>query len=165
MFKARIIGPEEALAVFGVVRLCYPDIEMRAWRDHLARLARSRSKGDAGCLVVQDWRQCTHACCLFRVVPDPVASRRLDVSYVAKADLPAGGAVPALFAAIEALAEERDCGLVVIQDFNARAFPEDRVLGVSPAAALADHGFAPAPTGYIKHIVPFSPAATASGGL
>lgn len=152
MYKSRIIGPEEALAVFGVVRLCYPDIQMESWRSHVSELARAKKRDDAGCLVIQDWRKCAHAACLFRVAPDPRVGKRLEVSYVAKADLPASGAVSALLIAINELAAERGCEMVVIQDFNARAFPEDRVLGVSPAETLAALGYQPAPMGFVRGV-------------
>ncbi len=88
MFRARIIDANEAMTVFGLVRLCYPDIEIDAWRQHLQGLGGGKRR-KAGCLVVSDQRGYVHAACLFRVTPDPMSGRRMELSYLSKAELPA----------------------------------------------------------------------------
>ena len=55
MFTARIIDAKEALTVFSLVSLCYPDIEIDAWRAHLSRLSAAK-RPKSGCIVVSDQR-------------------------------------------------------------------------------------------------------------
>lgn len=152
MFSARIIDATEAMAVFALVRLCYPEIEMAAWRDHLARLAGKRS--NAGCVVVSDQRGYAHASCLFRVTPDPRTRRRLEISYLSRAELPASTAPGVLFSFVDELARERECGHIVIEDTDAR-IAEDRIVAWTDIGRdLLTHDFRPGSVGFVKVVMP-----------
>lgn len=156
MFRARIIDANEATAVFALVRLCYPEIELNAWRDHLARLAGKRR--NAGCVVVSDQRGYAHASCLFRVAPDPRSRRRLEISYLSRAELPASTAPDVLFSFVDELARERQCGLIVIEDTDAR-IAEDRIAAWTDIGReLICHDFRPGSVGFVKVLEPVARA-------
>ncbi len=152
MFNARIIGTEESMAVFGLVRLCYPEIEPSAWRGHLAGLGRGKRRR-AGCVVVSDQRGYAHAACLFRITPDPRSGRRLDISYLSKAELPASTAPDVLFAFVDQLARDEDCASIVVHDSQAR-IAQDRLATWSGVGRdLISHHFTPGTIGFEKSVV------------
>jgi hypothetical protein len=151
MFSARIIGAEEAMAVFGLVRLCYPEIEPQAWREHLARLGRGQRRR-AGCVVVADQRGYAHAACLFRVVPDPRAGRRLEISYLSKAELPASRAPDVLFAFVDELAQAQGCAAIVVHDNQARIAQDRLATWTGLGTDLVAHHFKPGTIGFEKTV-------------
>ena len=153
MFSARIIHAEEAMAVLGLVRLCYPEIEPQAWRAHLARLGRGRTSR-AGCVVVSDQRGYTHAACLYRVLPDPGTGRRLEISYLAKADLPASTATEVLFAFVDELARAQRCRAIVVHDSQARIARDALATWTDLGDDLAAHHFRPGAIGFEKAVAP-----------
>jgi hypothetical protein len=158
MFTARIIDAHEAMAVFGLVRLCYPEIELAAWRDHLARLSGGKRR-HAGCVVVSDQRGYAHAACLYRVTPDPRSGRLLEVSYLSKADLPASTAADVLFAFVDDLALKQGCSHIVIEDLDARIAQDRLTAWTGIGHDLISHDFRPGMIGFVKAVASPSPAA------
>lgn len=153
MFKGRIIDAHEATTVFGLVRLCYPDIGFDAWRTHLAGLKRGR-KRHAGCVVVNDQRGYVHAACLFRVSPDLRSGRRLEISYLSKAELPASPAPDILFDFVDGLAREEGCSTILIEDSAAKIAEERLAHWTDIDQALVDHDFRPGSVGFVKVVPP-----------
>lgn len=155
MFTARIIDANEAMAVFGLVRLCYPDIEVSAWRDHLVRLGVGKRRM-AGCIVVSDQRGYSHAACLYRIAPDPRSGRRLEISYLSKAELPASTAHDVLLDFIDDLARREGCHHIVVEDTGTRI--SHRRLGSWAEADhdLASHHFRLESLGFVKAVEPLT---------
>lgn len=153
MFTARIIDAKEAMTVFGLVRLCYPDIKIDAWRAHLTRLGAAK-RPKSGCIVVGDLRGYVHAACLFRIAPDPRSGRRLEVSYLSKAELPASTAANTLFDYIDAMARHEGCSSILIEDSGTWQ-DEDRLMAWTDVGhALIAHDFRPGSVGFIKAVPP-----------
>jgi hypothetical protein len=155
MFTARIIDANEAMAVFGLVRLCYPEIEVSAWRDHLSRLGVGKRK-TAGCIVVTDQRGYCHAACLYRIAPDPRSGRRLEISYLSKAELPASKAQDVLLDFVDDLARREGCGHILIEDTDARIADRKIETWSGIDHDLASHHFRPESVGFVKVLPPLS---------
>ncbi|WP_296574857.1 hypothetical protein [Phreatobacter sp.] len=151
MFKGRIIEASEAMTVFGLVRLCYPDIRIDAWRHHLAGLGTGKRRR-SGCVVVNDRRGYVHAACLYRIAPDPRAGRRLELSYLSKAELPASTAPDTLFDFVHDLARGEGCSTILIEDTSGRVAPERLATWVDIDRALAAHDFRPGSVGFVKMV-------------
>jgi hypothetical protein len=151
MFKGRIIEANEAMTVFGLVRLCYPDIEIEAWRQHLAGLG-SGKRRRSGCVVVDDRRGYVHAACLYRIAPDPRSGRRLELSYLSKAELPASTAPTTLFDFVDDLARGEGCSTILIEDTSGRVAPERLATWVDIDRALTAHNFRPGSIGFVKTV-------------
>lgn len=150
MFKGRIIDAHEAMTVFGLVRLCYPDIKIDAWRQHLAGLGTGKRRR-SGCVVVDDRRGYVHAACLFRIAADPRSGRRLELSYLSKAELPASTATDTLFDFIDNLARNEGCSTILIDD-SGRVAPERLAAWADIDLALAAHNFRPGSVGFVKTV-------------
>lgn len=153
MFTARIIDASEAMAVLGLVRLCYPDIAVSAWRDHIGRLGAGRRRS-AGCVVVNDQRGYAHASCLFRVAPDPRFGRRLELSYLSRAELPASTAPDVLFDFVDDLARNEGCSHIVIEDSDTRIADERVANWTDIGRDLISHDFRPGTVGFVKTVTP-----------
>ncbi len=151
MFKARIIDANEAMTVFGLVRLCYPDIEIDAWRQHLHGLGTGKRR-KSGCVVVADQRGYVHAACLFRITPDPMSGRRLELSYLSKAELPASTAPDTLFDFVDELGREENCSTIVIEEAVTRLADGPLTHWGDLDQALAAHHFRPGSVGFVKAV-------------
>lgn len=153
MFKGRIIDANEAMTVFGLVRLCYPDIAIDAWRQHLQGLGTGKRRR-SGCVVVNDQRGYVHAACLYRVAPDPRSGRRLELSYLSKAELPASTAPDTLFDFVDELARGEGCSSILIEDTASGVAPDRLASWTDIDHALAAHNFRPGSVGFIKTVDP-----------
>ena len=151
MFTGRIIDAKEAMTVFGLVRLCYPEIEIDAWRAHIASLG-SGKRPKAGCIVVNDQRGYVHAACLFRISRDPRWGRRLEISYLSKAELPASTAPDILFDFIDELARHEGCTSIVLEDSGTRIAEERLLSWTDVGRALVAHDFRPGSVGFVKTV-------------
>lgn len=151
MFTARLVHGADAMAALGIVRICHPDIEIENWRalfDH-------DEAGDSahfGCVVVADQRGYAHAACLFRIALDPRFGRRLEVSYLSRADLPASTASDVLFDFIDSLAARRACTQIVIEDADSRIAAERLTSWTDIGQVLTDHHFRPGSVGFVKSV-------------
>jgi hypothetical protein len=151
MFKGRIIDASEAMTVFGLVRLCYPDIEIDAWRHHLQGLGGGKRR-KSGCVVVNDQRGYVHAACLFRITPDPMSGRRLELSYLSKAELPASTAPDTLFDFVDELARDEGCSTILIEESVARLTDGPLTHWGDLDKALEAHDFRPGSVGFVKTV-------------
>ncbi len=153
MFTARIIDAKEATTVFSLVRLCYPDIQIEAWRAHLVRLGMAKRR-KSGCMVVADRRGYVHAACLFRIAPDPRSGMRLEVSYLSKAELPASTAANTLFDFIDEMARLEGCSSILIEDSGTWQDEDGLTAWTDVGHALMAHDFRPGSVGFVKAVAP-----------
>jgi hypothetical protein len=153
MFTARLVHGADAMAALGLVRICHPEIEIAHWRtlfDH----DEAANRYDFGCIVVADQRGYAHAACLFRIALDPRFGRRLEVSYLSRADLPASTASEALFDFIDVLATKQGCAQIVIEDADSRIATERMTSWTDIGQVLTDHQFRPGSVGFVKSVAP-----------
>lgn len=150
MFTARVIDTKDALAAFGLVRLCYPDIELSAWRAQFA--AGKAGRGDAGCIAVADQRGTIHAACLYRLSLDPRFGRRLEISYLSRAELPASTASDVLFDFVDSFAREKACAQIVVEDSDSRIAKARLASWTEVGKELMEHHFRPGSVGFVKAV-------------
>jgi hypothetical protein len=153
MFTARLVHGADTMAALGLVRICHPEIAIEHWRalfDHDG----PEPRDDFGCVVVADQRGYAHAACLFRIALDPRFGRRMEVSYLSRADLPAGTASEVLFDFIDSLAAQRRCAQIMIEDADSRIAAERLTSWTDIGQVLADHQFRPGSVGFVKSVTP-----------
>lgn len=148
MFTARVISAKDALAAFGLVRLCYPDIGLEAWKAQFAHSGR----GEAGCIVVADQRGTIHAACLYRLSLDPRFGRRLEISCLSRAELPASTASEVLFEFVDRFAREKACAQIVVEDADTRIASARVAAWTEMGRDLIDHQFRPGSVGFVKSV-------------
>jgi hypothetical protein len=151
MFTARLVDGSDAMAALGLVRLCHPDIAIEHWRALFERTG-AAGRGGLGCVAVTDRRGYAHAACLYRIALDPRFGRRLEVSYLSRADLPASTASETLFGFIDTLAAEHGCSQIVIEDSDSRIATERLSSWTDIGQVLADHQFRPGSVGFVKSV-------------
>jgi hypothetical protein len=153
MFTARLVDGTDAMAALGLVRLCHPDIAIEHWRA-LFEPAGAADRGGLGCVVVTDRRGYAHAACLYRIALDPRFGRRLEVSCLSRADLPASTASETLFDFIDMLAADNRCSQIVIEDYDSRIATQRLSSWTDIGQVLADHQFRPGSVGFVKSVAP-----------
>jgi hypothetical protein len=151
MFTARLADGADAMAALGLVRLCHPDIAIEHWRT-LFEQKDAAERGGLGCIAVTDRRGYAHAACLYRIALDPRFGRRLEVSYLSRADLPASTASESLFEFIDTLAADNGCSQIVIEDSDSRIATERLASWTDIGQVLADHQFRPGSVGFVKSV-------------
>lgn len=141
MFTSRIIRPDEAMAAFGLIRLCHPTVGPDAWSGLVKRVTRRRPE-PGGCIAVEDRRGCVFATALFRISPDLILDRRLELSHMASAALPAMNPREDLFAFADHMAAKEGCrAIMVLQAGDPGAIDPD----------LVGRGYRSQVLGVVKH--------------
>ena len=137
----RPLSAARVIQAFPLIQTALPGVTLAAWRDFAAALGDARGGArEGGILAVTDGSDYIAGLCSYRLIPDLVHGRLLDVGHFLAFDLLDRRPVAeALADAIESLARERGCTAVHTHLPPGNGAPPDPGSGLS--GLLAARGY------------------------